>query len=45
MYGKELGIEESSIQQARIILFLKFLLNNLKPYSSSMFGIAPIQKS
>ncbi len=42
MYGKELDIEEFSIQLARIILFHDSFLNNLQPYTSSMFWITPI---
>ena len=42
MFGKELDIEEFSIQQARIILFPNYLSSNLEPNTSSMFGIAPI---
>jgi len=45
MCGKELGIEEFSTQQVRIILFLNFLLTNLQPNTSSMFWITPIYKS
>ena len=39
MYGKELDIEEFSIQLAKIILFLDY---NLEPNTSSMFWITPI---
>ena len=42
MFGKELDIEEFSIQLAKIILFPNYRLRNLKPYTSPMFWITPI---